>query len=80
MVSRAEASPKLEHKGYNRGLILGLTMAESMLLLVFCLLLVAAAMITAERKQRMASGNTEQGVVGTASRGSVEAWLAYDAY
>ena len=55
MVSRAEASPKLEHKGYNRGLILGLTMAESMLLLVFCLLLVAAAMITAERKQRMAA-------------------------
>ncbi|MFS2154522.1 OmpA family protein [Rhizobium sp. Rhizsp42] len=53
MVTRAEASPKLEHKGYNRGLILGLTMAESMLLLVFCLLLVAAAMITAERKQRM---------------------------
>ncbi len=55
MVSRAEASPKLEHKGYNRGLILGLTMTESMLLLVFCLLLVAAAMITAERKQRMAA-------------------------
>jgi len=61
MVTRAEASPKLEHKGYNRGL----TKAESMLLLVFCLLLVAAAMITAERKQRMASGNTEQGVVGS---------------
>ena len=55
MVTRVEASPKLEHKGYNRGLILGLTMAESMLLLVFCLLLVAAAMITAERKQRMAA-------------------------
>ena len=53
MVTRAEVSPKLEHKGYNRGLILGLTMAESMLLLVFCLLLVAAAMITAERRHRM---------------------------
>ncbi|WP_037070816.1 OmpA family protein [Rhizobium sp. CF142] len=53
MVTQASGSPKLEHKGYNRGLILGLTMAESMLLLVFCLLLVAAAMITAERKQRM---------------------------
>ncbi|KRB56194.1 hypothetical protein ASE04_29015 [Rhizobium sp. Root708] len=53
MVNGTDASPKLEHKGYNRGLILGLTMAESMLLLVFCLLLVAAAMITAERKQRM---------------------------
>ncbi|MBB3447116.1 OmpA family protein [Rhizobium sp. BK379] len=53
MVTRASAGPKLEHKGYNRGLILGLTMAESMLLLVFCLLLVAAAMITAERRHRM---------------------------
>ncbi|MBW9051126.1 OmpA family protein [Rhizobium mesosinicum] len=53
MVSTVGESPKLEHKGYNRGLILGLTMAESMLLLVFCLLLVAAAMITAERKQRL---------------------------
>lgn len=45
-------APRLEHKGYNRGLILGLTMAESMLLLVFCLLLVAAAMISAERNRR----------------------------
>ena len=60
MVTRAEVSPKLEHKGYNRGLILGLTMAESMLLLVFCLLLVAAAMITAERRHRV---NAEQRLV-----------------
>lgn len=53
MVTRSsDATPKLEHKGYNRGLILGLTMAESMLLLVFCLLLVAAAMISAERNRR----------------------------
>lgn len=49
MVDYAEPATKLEHKGYNRGLILGLTMAESMLLLVFCLLLVAAAIINAER-------------------------------
>ncbi|MGG6897936.1 hypothetical protein [Rhizobium sp. BR 315] len=48
----SDAQPKLEHKGYNRGLILGLTMAESMLLLVFCLLLVAAALISAERNKR----------------------------
>ncbi len=48
----SDSTPKLEHKGYNRGLILGLTMAESMLLLVFCLLLVAAAMISAERHKR----------------------------
>src|SRR6478735_7694493 len=60
MVTRASAGPKLEHKGYNRGLILGLTMAESMLLLVFCLLLVAAAMITAERRHRV---NAEQRLV-----------------
>ncbi|WFU10287.1 OmpA family protein [Rhizobium sp. CB3090] len=53
MVMRvSDTAPKLEHKGYNRGLILGLTMAESMLLLVFCLLLVAAAMISAERNHR----------------------------
>lgn len=49
------SSAKLEHKGYNRGLILGLTMAESMILLVFCLLLVAAAIILAEREQRQAA-------------------------
>ncbi len=48
----SDSTPKLEHKGYNRGLILGLTMAESMLLLVFCLLLVAAALISAERNKR----------------------------
>lgn len=55
MVTEAtDSTPKLEHKGYNRGLILGLTMAESMLLLVFCLLLVAAAMISAERNRRYA--------------------------
>ncbi|TCP80832.1 OmpA family protein [Rhizobium sp. PP-CC-2G-626] len=47
----AEPATKLEHKGYNRGLILGLTMAESMLLLVFCLLLVAGAIIKAERQK-----------------------------
>lgn len=49
------SSTKLEHKGYNRGLILGLTMAESMILLVFCLLLVAAAIILAEREKRQAA-------------------------
>ena len=48
----SDPAPRLEHKGYNRGLILGLTMAESMLLLVFCLLLVSAAMISAERNHR----------------------------
>ncbi|ALV28923.1 OmpA family protein [Pannonibacter phragmitetus] len=49
MVTPTQSANVLESKGYNRGLILGLTMAESMLLLVFCLLLVAGATIKAER-------------------------------
>jgi len=53
MAVTGEPSSQLEHKGYNRGLILGLTMAESMLLLVFCLLLVAAAIINNERTQAL---------------------------
>jgi flagellar motor protein MotB len=53
MVASAEPAAKLEYKGYNRGLILGLTMAESMLLLVFCLLLVAAAIIKAEQNKAL---------------------------
>ncbi len=40
-----------ERKGYGRGLILGLTMAETMLLLVFCLLLAAGAIIAKKEKQ-----------------------------
>ncbi|MDP9630316.1 UNVERIFIED_ORG: flagellar motor protein MotB [Ensifer adhaerens] len=53
MVTATEPAAKLEHKGYNRGLILGLTMAESMLLLVFCLLLVTAAIIKAEHSKAL---------------------------
>jgi flagellar motor protein MotB len=51
MVTPTQPATTLENKGYNRGLILGLTMAESMLLLVFCLLLVAGAIIKAEREK-----------------------------
>lgn len=51
MVTPTQPATALENKGYNRGLILGLTMAESMLLLVFCLLLVAGAIIKAERNK-----------------------------
>ncbi|MDW9450907.1 OmpA family protein [Sinorhizobium meliloti] len=40
-----------EGRGYNRGLILGFTMAESLLLVVFCLLLVTAAIISKERQR-----------------------------
>lgn len=53
MAVTTEPASQLEHKGYNRGLILGLTMAESMLLLVFCLLLVAAAIINNERNKAL---------------------------
>lgn len=68
MVDYAEPATKLEHKGYNRGLILGLTMAESMLLLVFCLLLVAAAIINAERaKTRVAQDDLLKSKVEIAS-------------
>jgi flagellar motor protein MotB len=45
------STPVNEHKGYNRGLILGLTMAESMLLLVFCLLLITGAIILKEKEK-----------------------------
>ncbi|MER9312226.1 hypothetical protein NKI51_23380 [Mesorhizobium australicum] len=49
-MSDIRSSIAIERKGYGRGLILGLTMAETLLLLVFCLLLIAAAAISAERK------------------------------
>ncbi|ESZ28325.1 hypothetical protein X732_32030 [Mesorhizobium sp. L2C066B000] len=44
-------SVAFERKGFGRGLILGLTMAETMLLLVFCLLLAAGAIITKKQKE-----------------------------
>lgn len=46
-----EHAGQIETKGYNRGLILGFTMAESLLLVVFCLLLVTAAIIVKERQR-----------------------------
>ncbi|MEF3136069.1 hypothetical protein OS035_32135 [Rhizobium sp. 268] len=46
-----EHASQIETKGYNRGLILGFTMAESLLLVVFCLLLVTAAIIVKERQR-----------------------------
>ncbi|TIQ03105.1 MAG: hypothetical protein E5X61_34600, partial [Mesorhizobium sp.] len=51
MKSLTGTSINSERKGYGRGLILGLTMAETMLLLVFCLLLVAAAIIADQRRK-----------------------------
>lgn len=55
-VTIPESSVRIEEKGYNRGLILGFTMAESMLLLVFCLLLVAGAVIASERLRTEKAG------------------------
>ncbi|RWC23243.1 MAG: hypothetical protein EOS51_08225 [Mesorhizobium sp.] len=48
-------SVNYERKGYGRGLILGLTMAETMLLLVFCLLLAAGAIITKKQQEAEAA-------------------------
>ncbi|RUW55472.1 hypothetical protein EOA32_01605 [Mesorhizobium sp. M1A.F.Ca.ET.072.01.1.1] len=48
---RGRASVGYERKGYARGLILGLTMAETMLLLVFCLLLVAGAIVAKKQAE-----------------------------
>lgn len=49
----SDSATSIETKGYNRGLILGFTMAESLLLVIFCLLLVAGAVIAAERQKAM---------------------------
>lgn len=49
-----------ERKGYGRGLILGLTMAETMLLLVFCLLLAAGALIAKTKKEAAAAQKIAQ--------------------
>ena len=54
-----------ERKGYRRGLILGLTMAESMLLLVFCLLLVAAAIINQMYKKHEAEFAAQRDLIHT---------------
>lgn len=51
-MSMQGTSVSSEQRGYSRGLILGLTMAESMLLLVFCLLLAAGAIVVGARGSR----------------------------
>ncbi|NNH81623.1 hypothetical protein HLH89_11425 [Rhizobium laguerreae] len=62
-----ENAGQIEAKGYNRGLILGFTMAESLLLIVFCLLLVTAAIIVKER-QRAEDAIKQLSVVTETSR------------
>jgi flagellar motor protein MotB len=60
-VEMSGAAVGAEGRGYNRGLILGFTMAESLLLVVFCLLLVAAAIISKERERaQIAERKVEQ--------------------
>lgn len=68
MVSPTEPTAKHEQKGYNRGLILGLTMAETMLLLVFCLLLAAGAIIKSERQKAIDAKATRDGAQGEVIR------------
>ena len=51
MIDTHDTAVNFEKKGYGRGLILGLTMAETMLLLVFCLLLVAGAIIAGKQEK-----------------------------
>ena len=54
-MSASNSSITSERRGYSRGLILGLTMAETFMLLVFCLLLVVAAAIASQRKEMTAA-------------------------
>src|SRR4051812_25499873 len=44
-----------ERSSYRHGLVLGLTMAEIMLLLIFCLLIVMATSLKRERDKRLAA-------------------------
>lgn len=72
MSAASETSITAEKKGYSRGLILGLTMAESMLLLVFCLLLAAGAIIAKERKNREIAQQAQKSAEEVASKATEE--------
>lgn len=52
IMTNSSSTIATERKGHRRGLVLGFTMAETFLLLVFCLLLVAAAAISTERQAK----------------------------
>src|SRR5271167_1380260 len=52
---------------YRQGLVLGLTMAEIMLLLVFCLLIAAGASLAAERTKREEIARRLKSVEATAA-------------
>lgn len=49
-----------QSSSYRRGLVLGLTMAETMLLLVFCLLIAAASIFTHTKEQQAAQAEASE--------------------
>ncbi len=61
-MTASNSSMSVESRGYGRGLILGFTMAETFLLLVFSLLLVAAAAISVQQKELNQAIETQQAI------------------
>jgi flagellar motor protein MotB len=61
-----------QSSSYRQGLVLGLTMAEIMLLLVFCLLLATSVALRYERQQRIAA-ETRLQIIGADGGGDSEA-------
>ena len=57
-MARGSSSVAEAEGGYRRGVVMGLTMAEIMLLFVFCLLLVAAGMVSV-RDEKLKQAETE---------------------
>jgi flagellar motor protein MotB len=76
MSTASDTSVNYERKGYGRGLILGLTMAETMLLLVFCLLLAAGAIITKKEKEAAEAVKGEETAVMRLAAAEEKAKLA----
>lgn len=62
MALKGTASIAEAEGGYRRGVVMGLTMAEIMLLFVFCLLLVAAGMVS-DRDSRIEQARAEIAVI-----------------
>jgi hypothetical protein len=62
MAPRGLASVAEAEGGYRRGVVMGLTMAEIMLLFVFCLLLVAAGMVS-DRDSKIEQAKTQIAVI-----------------
>jgi flagellar motor protein MotB len=62
-----------QSSSYRQGLVLGLTMAEIMLLLVFCLLLATSVALRYEREQRIAAETRLLQIIGADRGGDSEA-------